>query len=106
MRILFDQGTPVPLRDYLAVHNVKTAFELGWAKLKNGDLLRVAEDAGFEVLITTDKNLKYQQDIATRRIAILVLSTTSWPRIEKAAPAVIEALGSLCPGVYVEVPIL
>jgi hypothetical protein len=105
VRVLFDQGTPAPLRKYLTAHSVATAFEVGWATLKNGDLLRMAEDAGFEALITTDKNLKYQQDIAARQIAIVVLSTTSWPRIEKSAPAVIEAVASLRPGVYVEVSI-
>lgn len=60
MRVLFDQGTPVPLRHFLSGHEVSTAYELGWATLKNGELLGLAEERGFEVLVTTDGNLRYQ----------------------------------------------
>ena len=63
MRVLFDQGTPVPLRRYLALHAVVTVFEKGWSTLQNGELLSTAEDEGFEVLVTTDQNLKYQQNL-------------------------------------------
>lgn len=105
MRVLFDQGTPVPLRKYLIAHEVGTAFELGWGALKNGELLKQAEEAGFEVLVTTDQNLKYHQNLADRKIAIVVLTTTSWPRIEKAAAAVTAAVLSASSGTYVEVPI-
>ncbi len=63
MRILFDQGTPVLLRQTLTAHKVSTAFEMGWAKLENGDLLRAAEGQ-FDVFITTDQNLRYQQNLA------------------------------------------
>ena len=77
MRILFDQGTPVPLRNYLSHYQAVTVFELGWDTLNNGDLLKQAEEAGIEVLLTTDQNLKYQQNLAGRTIAIVVLSTTS-----------------------------
>ena len=78
MRILFDQGTPVPLRQHLSGHQVQTAFELGWSRLTNGDLLAAAEGK-FDALVTTDKNLRYQQSIAGRKLAVLVLPTTSWP---------------------------
>lgn len=71
MKILFDQGTPVPLRLALAGHSVTTAYEMGWADLANGDLLRVVEAQGFEVLVTTDKKLRYQQNLTGRTIAIL-----------------------------------
>jgi predicted nuclease of predicted toxin-antitoxin system len=81
MRILFDQGTPVPLRQYLSNHQVDTAFEKGWSDLKNGDLLRKAEQEDYHLLITTDKNLRYQQNLAGRQLSILVLMSTSWPRI-------------------------
>jgi hypothetical protein len=77
MRVLFDQGTPVPLRRYLSHHSVATVFEKGWSTLQNGDLLRAAEQEAFDILITTDQNLKYQQNLATLRIAIVVLMTTS-----------------------------
>ena len=105
MRILFDQGTPVPLRQSLTKHSVTTAYEQGWATLKNGELLRLAEEQGFEALVTTDTNLKYQQNLASRRIAIVVLSTTSWPRIRAASAAVSSALDACNPGSYIEVSI-
>jgi hypothetical protein len=92
VRVLFDQGTPVPLRRYLAKHDVATAFELGWAQLRNGELLAVAESAGFNVFVTTDRNLRYQQNLDNRRIAIVVLSTPSWPRIRRSIEAVTNAV--------------
>ena len=77
MRVLFDQGTPAPLRHALAPHEVSTAFELGWSNLENGDLLRGAEGR-FEVFVTTDQNLRYQHNLGGRQLAILVLPTTNW----------------------------
>ena len=77
MKVLFDQGTPAPLRKHLTDYQVSTAFELGWATLKNGELLRRAESAGFDVLVTTDHTLRYQQNLSERTIALIVLSTTS-----------------------------
>ena len=74
MRVLFDQGTPAPLRQLLPGHEVATAYERGWSTLKNGELLAAAETQGFQVLVTTDTNLKYQQNLASRTIAIVVLS--------------------------------
>jgi glutamate racemase len=71
---------------------VSTAYELGWATLKNGELLAAAENRGFEVLVTTDTNLQYQQNLNQRKIAIVVLSTTSWPRIQKNIKAIISAI--------------
>jgi hypothetical protein len=76
LRILFDQGTPVPLRRYLPGHSVATAFEIGWAEFANGDLLLEAEKQ-FEALVTTDQNLHYQQNLARRRLAILILPFAS-----------------------------
>ena len=91
MRLLFDQGTPAPLRAHLQKHEVSTVFELGWATLSNGDLLIRAEAAGFEALVTTDQNLKYQQNLPLRRVAIAVLMTTSWPRMERHGHALVLA---------------
>ena len=105
MRVLFDQGTPVPLRQALAGHNVSTAYELGWATLKNGELLRSAEEQGFEVFVTTDTNLRYQQNLTARQIAVVVLSTTSWPRIRVAVERVAAAVNSASVGSYVEISI-
>jgi hypothetical protein len=103
--VLFDQGTPVPLRDALAGHEVVTAYERGWSRLKNGELLGAAEHDGFEVLVTTDRNLRYQQNLSVRRIAIVVLSTTSWPRINAAAAHVRAAVDACMPGRYLEVSV-
>lgn len=105
MLVLFDQGTPAPLRQLLPQHQVATAYERGWATLTNGELLQAAESQGFAVLVTTDMNLKYQQNLVTRRIAIIVLSTTSWPRIRVAVENLARALDQLAPGSYTEVRI-
>ena len=79
MRILFDQATPLPLRAYLDKHEVRTASQQNWATFKNGDLLTAAEAAGFEVLLTTDKNLRYQQNLKDRKIAVVVLGLRRFP---------------------------
>lgn len=77
MKILFDQGTPVPLRRYLHPHTVDTSAERDWSTLQNGDLLNQAESDNFDALITTDCNLKYQQNLGGRKIRILALTRTS-----------------------------
>ncbi|MCP9889264.1 hypothetical protein KBY96_15200 [Cyanobium sp. ATX 6A2] len=105
MRILFDQGTPVPLRRSLNGHVVATAYELGWSTVTNGDLIRLAEQEGYELLITTDTNLRYQQNLRSRSIAILVLTTTSWPRIRQVTGEIRAAIGTIAGGVYLELPI-
>lgn len=105
MRILFDQGTPAPLRLFLPEHAVATAFEQGWSTLKNGELLTAAEREAFETLITTDRRLKYQQNLNARIIGIIVLSTTSWPRIRAAADLVVAAVNAIAPSGYIEVDI-
>ena len=81
MKLLFDQGTPVPLRSHLHNHLVETAYEKGWSNLKNGDLLTRAEAEGFDALITTDQNIRYQQNLNRWTISVVVLMTTNWPRI-------------------------
>src|SRR5436190_22320762 len=101
MSILFDQGTPVPLRQLLSGHSVSTAYEMGWSELANGDLLEAAE-ADFDALVTTDQNLRYQQALAGRRLAILVLPTTSWPRIRAHQEQVVAAIDALRPGEIVD----
>jgi len=105
VRVLFDQGTPVPLRDFLPAHQVSTAYELGWSGLTNGDLLQQAEAHGFELLVTTDRNLRYQQNLSSRKIAIVVLGCTSWPRIAKVISSVVAAIDGSRTNGYTEVPI-
>lgn len=97
MRILFDHGVPAPLRDSLADHTVATAYEMGWAALDNGALLSLVEGA-FDALVTTDQNLEYQQNLAGRRLAILVPPTTSWPKIQAHIAEIVGAIGRLRPG--------
>ena len=105
MRVLFDQGAPVPLRQALTQHEVLTAYERGWSKLRNGELLDAAEGEGFEVFITTDLNLRYQQNLQSRRIAVVALSTPSWPRIQRVVAAIVQAADAASPGGYVEVAV-
>jgi hypothetical protein len=105
MKILFDQGTPVPLRQYLTSHIVDTAFERGWSALHNGALLDVAEQEGYALLITTDQNLRYQQRLADRQLAIIVLLSTSWPRIQLRVDTIRAAVASIVAGGYQEIPI-
>ncbi|MFM8886600.1 MAG: hypothetical protein ACKOKC_09335 [Chthoniobacterales bacterium] len=105
MKVLFDQGTPVPLRRYLADHNVATAAELEWSLLTNGELLAAATEAGFEIFVTTDQNLRYQQNLKNRTIAIVVLMSASWPRIEKRAGSIAQTINALGKSDYIEVEI-
>ena len=93
----------MPLRRLLIGHSVETAFEKGWATLDNGDLLSAAENASFQLLVTTDQNLRYQQNLQHRRIAILVLPTTRWSRIQAHAPEIVAAIDAIVPGQYREV---
>lgn len=103
MRILFDQGTALPLRRHLHPHAVDTLAELGWSELSNGQLLDQAEAKGYEVLVTTDQSLRYQQDLTRRTLRIVVLKTTSWPRIRGQVSRVTQAIDELEAGGYAEV---
>jgi len=95
----------VPLRESLTRHEVSTAYERGWSNLTNGELLDIAEQEGFGVFVTTDLNLKYQQNLNARRIAIVALTSTSWPRIQRAIGAVVRAIDGASEGSYIEVEI-
>ena len=102
MRILFDQGTPVPLRRALTGHQIATTFERGWQTLQNGDLLVTAESAGYEAFVTTDRNLQYQQNLTGRQLAVLVLPTTDWRQIQRHVDIVAKGVEALTAGAYVE----
>lgn len=102
MKVLLDHGTPVPLRRALPGHDVSTAYELGWSTLLNGELLAAAEAAGFAAIVTTDKNIRHQQNLAGRRLGVLVLPTTDWSQIRRNAARVAEALDGLNAGTLVE----
>jgi len=106
MRVLFDQATPVPLRAFLSGHTISTAAQQRWAALENGARLRAAEAEGFDVLVTTDKNMRYQQNLAGSRIAIVVLGYAQWgPRLEQHANRVAAAINAAEPGTYTNVDI-
>jgi hypothetical protein len=103
MRVLFDQAVPVPIRPHLVGHEVRTAAEEGWDTLKNGELLTAAEQADFDVLLTTDKNIRYQQNLSQRKIAIVVLGQQQWPKLRPHVRLVVEAVNAAVPGSYTEV---
>jgi hypothetical protein len=104
MKILFDQGTPAPLRRHLVTHLVETTAERGWSTISNGELLKLAESEGYEVFITTDQNLRYQQNLTGRRLGIVVLMATSWPRTQQHIPAILTAVTNVLGGGYEEIP--
>lgn len=104
MLILLDHGAPSPLGSLLAGHTVKRVKDLGWDILSNGDLLEAAERAGFEILLTTDKNIRYQQNLERRAIAIVVLSHPRWPVVRLYVDK-IAAVAAAEPGSYTEVEI-
>jgi len=74
---------------------------MGWATLANGDLLSAAQ-ASFDAFVTTDQNLRYQQNLSGRQLAILILWTTSWPKLQRHLPQITAAIGALRAGDFVE----
>ena len=105
MLILFDHSPPQGIARFLHGHTVTRARELGWDTLSNGDLLAEAEQAGFEVFITPDKNIRYQQNLTGRKIALVVLSTPLWPVVQLHLEKIKAAVDAALPGSYVEVEI-
>ena|SRR3974390_357470 len=105
MRILFDQATPLPIRAYLDRHSVSTASQQGWDTLSNGDLLVAAEEGGFDVLLTTDKNLRHQQNLAGRKIAVVILTRQQWPQLRTHVQLIVDAVNAAVPGSYLEIDI-
>ena len=103
MRILFDPGTPAPLIPFLAGHAVTKARQAGWDRLVNGELLAAAEGAGFDVLVTTDKRMRYQQNLTGRRIALVVLRNAQWPVLRQYVERVVSAVNMATEGGYIEV---
>ena len=105
MLVLFDHSVPAPLSPYLTGHTITEARTRGWDTLSNGDLLAEAERAGFDVLLTADKNIQYQQNLTARRIAVVVLSTPQWPLVKLHVEKITAAVNSVMPGSYAEVHI-
>ena len=106
MRILFDQGTPVPIAAYFPEHTVRTTLQEGWDRLANGDLLLAAEAAGYQILLTTDNNLGYQQNLKSRKIAIVVINRNRWRLVQRMIRKIVIAVNTAEPGSYtlVEIP--
>lgn len=105
MLILFDHGTPRGIARSLTGHIVKETRAQGWDRLTNGELLNAAEQAGFDLLLTTDKNLRYQQNLQGRKLAIVVLGKGRWRLIIPYLSRVVEAVNAVKPGTYTEVEI-
>jgi hypothetical protein len=105
MRILFDHGTPSGIIPSLAGHEVTEAIERGWDRISNGELLTKAEAAGFELLLTTDKRIRYQQNLKGRKLAVVVLGNSAWRIVRKHLTRIVDAVNAATPGSYTEVDI-
>ena len=108
MRILFDKNVPVGVRRFLSGHQVCTFVEMRWhPQLENGELLKVAEDAQFDVMITSDQNIVYQQNLTGRKLALVVLGSNIWPIVSDHGSAIVAKVGAATPGSYafIEMPL-
>jgi hypothetical protein len=92
MLILFDNGTPRGLARFLAGHTVVEARSRGWEELANGAMIAAAEQAGFHLLVTTDKNIQYQQNLTFRKLSVIVLEHSQWPMVEVVAEKIVSAV--------------
>jgi predicted nuclease of predicted toxin-antitoxin system len=108
LRIVFDKNVPVGVRRFLPKHEVRTVVEMQWhPQLENGELLNAAEAAGFDVLVTSDQNIKYQQNLAGRRLALVVLGSNIWPVVRHHEAAIAAKVDAATPGSYdfIEMPL-
>ena len=104
MKILLDESVPRLLKLRLPHLDISTVQELGWAGVRNGELLRRAEEQ-FDIFVTADQNLRYQQNLSGRTIAILVLPSNQVPLVAQLVPAVEALLTTIQPGTVVDVPL-
>jgi hypothetical protein len=105
VKILFDANTPAPLAHFLRGHEVVRADELGWQGLEDRALLDAAEDAGFDLLLTCDQNVQYQQNFASRKLALVVLSSNHWPTLRRVAARIASAVDFVQTGQIVRVDV-
>ena len=105
MRILFDHGTPIGIAKALSGHDVTEAIDRGWEKVSNGELLEAAEEDGFDLLLTTDKNIRYQQNLSARKIGIVVLGNSTWRIVRLHLDRIALAVNQSAAGSYAEVEI-
>jgi hypothetical protein len=108
LRILFDKNVPVGVRQFLIEHEVRTVVELRWPlQLENGELLKAAEASGFDVLVTADQNIRYQQNLTKRKLAIVALGSNIWPIVRSHRTEIAAGVSAAVPGSYdfIEMPI-
>ena len=105
MKILFDHGTPAALRRHLGEHSVDRSAERGWELLENGELIRLAEENGYEVIVTTDQSIPHQQNLTGMRLAVVILLSTAWPKVRHRTAEIRAAIEKVQPGCCIEVPI-
>ena len=106
LRVLFDKNVPYPLRRHLNDCRVSTAEEEGWAQISNGELITRAEGKGYEILVTCDQNVRYQQNLGQRRIALVVLGSNIWHAVKPKIGEIAAALSRVSRGSFefIEVP--
>lgn len=102
MKILFDNGTPKPIARSLAGHEIAYARRIGWHEMENGELIQQAEEAGYEVLLSTDKNIRYQQNLTGRRIALVILGNQQWRLVKLHLDKIAAAVNAATPGSFIE----
>lgn len=108
MRILFDKNVPVGVRRFLAGHEVRTFVEMQWhPQLENGELLKAGEAAGFDVMVTSDQNIVYQQNLTARKLALVVLGSNIWPIVRDHGAAITAKVNAATLGSYdfIEMPL-
>lgn len=108
MRILFDKNVPVGVRTFLSGHQVHTMMEMGWPdQLENGKLLEVAEQSGFDVMVTSDQNIRHQQNMAGRKLALVVLGSNIWPVVRIHGAEIAARANAVTPGsfAFIEMPL-
>ncbi len=103
MKVLLDQNIPRLLKPFLQQHVVLTARQMGWDRLGNGDLLTAAEESAFQLFITADGKLRYQQNLTLRKIAIIEVSNNNWPSMQPHVPRIVAAVDTAQPGTYLTI---
>ncbi len=106
LRILFDKNVPWPLIRHLSGYQVTTAERVGWGQISNGILISRAEAAGYDIMVTCDQNIQYQQNLSGRRISMVVLSSNFWPNIKINVADVLAAVARSSPGSFENVDII
>jgi hypothetical protein len=106
LRILLDRNVPEKVRAFLSKHEARTISAMGWsARLKNGELLTAAEGNGFDVLLTCDQNIRYQQNLSLRKLGLVVLTSNLWPSVRNCGSAIQAAVESATPGSFQTIPV-